>query len=293
MILGVDYASHQGADMDFAALAAGGYSFATGKVTGGNQYANPYFSTQFANAGKAGLVRGIYHYDAEPTVSTGTPSEEAAHFLRHLPDPLPDWTHLALDAEERATRDVARYLTWLRTVRDATKTRPFFYTFPSFISEASNLPWSDLAEFPLWFAWYPNDASNIAQHAMPTAPAGWRRVTIWQYTGGSPVPGTSFPTDLNRFDGTVDELRALGKPGDLSSEAVTPAPAMKSEPATVRCYLNDRHETILEVNFGGYADSIDGYVVQDAGVSVRHGSDIYDRTLRMPDGFLPWTKRGQ
>lgn len=286
MLLGIDYSSHQQA-VNFGAVAGAGYAFATGKVTGGSQYTNPYFGAQFTAAGKAGLVRGIYHYDAEPTVATGTATEEAVHFLRNLPVPLPDWTHLALDAEERATRDVARYLTWLRTVRDATKTTPLFYTYPAFINEASDLPWGDLAEFPLWYAWYPNDISNIAQLQLPSAPAGWPRVTIWQYSGGAPVPGTSFPTDLNRFDGTLDELRALGKPGDLNAE-VAPMPP---DPATVRAYLNDQHQTILEINFGGYADSIDGYTVVDAGVSVRHGSDIYDRTLRTPGGFEQWVKR--
>ncbi|MGN6564755.1 MAG: GH25 family lysozyme, partial [Thermomicrobiales bacterium] len=215
--------------------------------------------------------------------------EEAAQFLRNLPVPLPDWTHLALDAEERATRDVARYLTWLRTVRDATQTTPLFYTYPSFISEASDLPWGDLAEFPLWYAWYPNDSSSIAQLQMPSAPAGWPRVTIWQYSGGASVPGTTFPTDLNRFDGTLDELRALGKPGDISAEVVP----MPPDPATVRAYLNDQQQAVLEITYGGTATSIEGVNIVDAGISVRNAAgDVYDRSVKA-NTFEPWSKRGQ
>lgn len=269
MLLGIDYSSHQ-QTMNFGAVAGAGYAFATGKVTGGSQYTNEYFGAQFTAAGKAGLVRGIYHYDAEPTVATGTATEEAAHFLRNLPDPLPDFTHLALDAEERTTRDVARYLTWLRAVRDATQTTPLFYTFPSFINEASDLPWGDLAEFPLWYAWYPNDISNIAQLQLPSAPAGWPRVTIWQYSGGAPVPGTSFPTDLNRFDGTLDDLRALGKPGAVTTDTQPPA---NDNPGFPGALQPDGRTVLNGVDFGGTA-----VTVEEVAVQVRNaGGERYTR----------------
>lgn len=94
--------------------------------------------------------------------------------------------------------------------------------------------------------------------------------------------------DAYQFDAMRRAYAAL--PPDLTTEVVVPA---NDDPAQVRAYLNDQGETILEVNFGGTATSIEGYVVQDAGVSVKNAAgELYDRTLRMPQGFLPWTKRG-
>jgi hypothetical protein len=38
---------------------------------------------------------------------------------------------------------------------------------------------------------------------------------MWQFTDHATVPGISTPADGNRFNGTADQLWALGKPGDL------------------------------------------------------------------------------
>lgn len=258
MIRGIDVSSHQG-QVDWPAVAAAGYAFAIVKATGGDQYANPHFADQFAGAQAAGLAVGIYHFDGEPSVHTGTPQEEAAWFLAHLPNPLPAGTLLALDAEETATRDVDRYLAWLKIVQAATGVTPLFYTYPNFINEASGQRWADLSDYPLWYAWYPTNVGDITQKSLPSAPAGWPRVTIWQYSGGSTVPGTSFPTDLNRFDGSVSDLRALGKAGTLTTDTTPPA---NDNPGFDHALQPDGRTVLNGVDFGGTAVTVEEVTVQ-------------------------------
>ncbi|MGN6757180.1 MAG: hypothetical protein ACTHMJ_12430, partial [Thermomicrobiales bacterium] len=87
----------------------------------------------------------------------------------------------------------------------------------------SHLPSPDLAAFPLWYASYPdgiNGPADLGSRAMPQAPAPWQRIVIWQFTGGSPVAGTTFPTDLNRFDGTATDLAQYGKAPAVEEQIV-------------------------------------------------------------------------
>lgn len=214
-LYGVDISSHQGIP-DFAALKAAGYSFVVDKLTGGDQYVNPLFSAQrAAAASEAGLPFGVFHYDGEPTVHTGTPDAEAAWFLAHLPDPLPPDLFIALDAEERATRDPARYARWWDLVQARTTRKRLLYTFQTFITEIDAALWAPVADAALWYAYYPIDLSTLATRPMPTPPPPWdkRGATIWQYAGDATgIPGVAAPCDLNRFDGTLDDLLTLAAP---------------------------------------------------------------------------------
>jgi hypothetical protein len=69
------------------------------------------------------------------------------------------------------------------------------------------------------------------------------------------------------------------------------APPPGPTPPYVRTYINQHNQPVTEINWAGEATAIDGYVVQDAGVSVV-GMDgaLYDRSVT-PAGFSPWTKR--
>ena len=62
-----------------------------------------------------------------------------------------------------------------------------------------------LHHYPLWLAAY--------QASQPPPPAPWETVSIWQFTDTGAVPGISGAVDLNRFNGTREQLLALGKRG--------------------------------------------------------------------------------
>ena len=105
---------------------------------------------------------------------------------------------------------------------------------------------------------------------------------MWQWSGGTSVPGITIPTDENFYFGTAAELRATGKPG--LSAAVQPEVV---EPANARAYLNANGEAIVELNFGGWSQAIEGFVVPDAGVStIGYDGKKYHRSIKT--AFQQW-----
>lgn len=209
MIRGIDVSSHQPI-IDWGKVKAAGYEFAAIKITGGKSYVNPLWRAQYDGARAAGLAVGLYHYDGEPSIETGTPEEEGAHMVAHLPDPLPPDVFLAYDIEERATRDADRYRRFLAFVRKATGKVCYLYTFKSFVEEVGAAFWQALKDFPLWFAWYPFVIDPLP--APPPPPAPWTSYKAWQYSGGTAIPGIPNATDANAFYGTLAELTGVATP---------------------------------------------------------------------------------
>lgn len=238
-----DASSHQPV-INWDQVKRGGYDGAIIKATGGNAYVNPVYQQQIAGARSVGLLVGHYHYDGEPSVGSGTAPQEAAYFLAHA-DVRPGEL-VALDAEERATRNIARYNIWRGIVGAAVGCTPLLYTFQSFITELGAQAWLPLADMPLWYAWYPDSGRP---DNWPAPPGPWATIAIWQWSGGTSVPGIPNPTDANLFDGTREELTALGKPDPTNptpgASIVTPAsdwgPGSKGR-------IVHRAETIIVIN---------------------------------------------
>jgi hypothetical protein len=70
-----------------------------------------------------------------------------------------------------------------------------------------------------------------------------------------------------------------------------PTPPPGPTPPYARSFIDANGCAVTEINYGGVATSVDGYVIQDAGISVVGGGGaIYDRSVT-PAGFSPWTKR--
>jgi GH25 family lysozyme M1 (1,4-beta-N-acetylmuramidase) len=282
VLLGTDLSDHNGVP-DFAQLAADGIAFAVIKVTGGDQYVNPLWQQQYAGARAAGLVVGLYHYDAEPTVHTGSAAAEAAWFVQHLPDPLPPDVFLALDAEEQATRDPVRYRAFLDAVGQATGKRVLFYTYPNFIlgrPTEAQVNWALVADAPLWYAFYPGDVTAIVTQPMPVAPPPFdkRPPTIWQYSGRMGLVSEAGTFDMDRFDGALDDLKALGAP-------VTAQTQPNDNPGFPLAIQPDGRTVINGVDFGGEAICCEVLTVQ-----VRNAAG--ERYTRRWVGYTlePWVK---
>ena len=59
-----------------------------------------------------------------------------------------------------------------------------------------------LARFPVWLAHHTNAAA-------PQIAAPWSSWTFWQYSGNGQAAGVTLPVDLDRFNGSLDDLRKL------------------------------------------------------------------------------------
>ena len=191
---GVDVAAAQhpgGAPIDWAQVAAAGYTFAAIKATEGDYYANPYGTADLAGAQAAGLSVTGYHF-AIPNVSGG--AAQAAYAVRHGVaggGALPPELDVEYDPYARTDRtnacyglSPARMVAWIGAF--VTETHRLTGQFPIIYSTAAwwDACTADSAAFgsdPLWVAAYAPGS--------PALPSGWADWTFWQFTSGATVPG--------------------------------------------------------------------------------------------------------
>ncbi len=197
---GVDVSHFQG-QVDWAAVAASGKSFAIVKATEGIDYVDPTFADHWQGVRQHGLLRGAYHF----FVAHDDAKTQAEFFLSTVDfedgDLIP-----VLDVETRGQVPTDELLqgvkTWLDLVEDALGHRPMIYTDTNFWDSLRGDS-SDSDAFghhPLWVAEYSADG--------PKLPAGWERWQLWQFTQGATVAGVTGEVDLSAFQGTAQELRA-------------------------------------------------------------------------------------
>ena len=199
---GVDVASHQhpgGAPIDWAVAAGWGIDFAyikatEGPVGGGNTYINPYFADDWRGAGRAGILRGAYHY-ARPRLPVSTAVYDAQAFLLTT-GPFTGAADLppVLDLEETGGLSgsdlVAWAEAWTAEITRQTGRWPMVYSAPWYL-DGSVGGAERLADHPLWIADYSGSAYPRRM------PAGWSSWTIWQFTPSAQIPGIPAPVDLN------------------------------------------------------------------------------------------------
>jgi len=207
VINGADVSKYQhpnGAGINWSAVRASGHAFVFHKATDGRVKVDPTFATDWKDAKRAGLYVGAYHY-ARPTTTPGDADAQARHLVavagttRHAGE-LP----LVLDLESSGGLTPAQLISWahtfLTTVQRITGRTPMVYSYPSFWKTAMAGTRAFRA-YPLWAAQY---------RSYPTTFDGaWSRWTFWQYSESSTVSGVSAASDMNRFNGSLAQLRAL------------------------------------------------------------------------------------
>ncbi len=186
---GCDIASYQ-RTVNWKKYAASGQKFIWIKATEGTNYANPYFGDAWAGSKSVGLQRGSYHF-ARPNLNS--PEAEVAWFLQHA-QPLQDDDLLALDMEDGSGNLFDWTLRFLNALAARAGRKAYFYSGLWFM-QPHNLCHTeiDAASAGLWYASY--------QSTLPPTPAGWQRITFWQYTSSSTVPGVSGGVDQSIYLG--------------------------------------------------------------------------------------------
>jgi GH25 family lysozyme M1 (1,4-beta-N-acetylmuramidase) len=216
----------------WASVRASGRSFAFIKATGRRASGvseDPCFDRNWAGARAAGLYRGAYHY-AIPTTWAGSAAADARHFVgvtgtMQQPGDLPPVLDLEATGGLSRAQVQAWASTWLTTVRSLTGRQPILYTGPSFWRTYVG-GGSSFAGFPLWIAHYTTRSS-------PTVPSPWNAWTFWQSSAAGRVPGVSGYVDVNTFDGTAAQLRALAHPAAVPTAAASAAAVYRGQPWSV------------------------------------------------------------
>jgi lysozyme len=202
---GIDVSHYQPA-IDWATVVRAGFQYCFIKATEGSASVDRSFARHWEDARKAGLIRGAYHF-FRPAVPVAA---QASLFLRTVkllqPGDLPPVLDLEVPQEwtgilprERTALAVG----WLEAVEHQLGATPIVYLSPSFASCILGNT-TELARYPVWLAHY-----TMAE--TPLVPKPWSSWTFWQHSNGR-TPGVSVPVDLNRFNGSRNDLKALTMP---------------------------------------------------------------------------------
>ena len=168
--------------------------FAFIKATEGTGHEDKSFASNWSGARNAGLLRGAYHF-FHPGVD---PIEQAEFFLSKVVTcELPPVLDVEASDNVASARLIQGVNTWVEHVATRLR-RPLIYASPSFWQR---LPASEIEQkADLWIAEWE------IEH--PEKMGNWPGWSFWQYTSRGEVPGITGSVDLNRFNGTIDDLHA-------------------------------------------------------------------------------------
>jgi lysozyme len=194
--VGVDLSKWQGA-VDFAQIKAAGKAYVFVKVSQGGDGVDPDYRRNIAAARAAGLYVGSYHF----YTTDHTAQSQFDNVVKHLDMKAGDLP-LVVDIEvlsKNSLPDLAAELkTFLGLLEQKYSIKPIIYSGESFANEYLK----GFADYPLWLAEYTGATA-------PKLPLDWSAWTFWQHSQNGSVPGVNGAVDLDRFNGTPEQLKAL------------------------------------------------------------------------------------
>jgi GH25 family lysozyme M1 (1,4-beta-N-acetylmuramidase) len=199
---GIDVSKHQ-ARVDWARVAAAGFKFGFARAiddrTGTT--ADPQLRNNLAGMRANGIFRGAYHF-FRPNRNVAAAANLFVSLLGRLePGDLNPVLDIEIDGGLSANRIIEGAAQWIDTVEAALGRQVIIYTFGSFWQTTlGNTP--RFRDRPLWIAHF----TNAPQ---PRFPNVWSSFTFWQHSEKGRVPGVTGDCDLDRFNGSMDGLRAF------------------------------------------------------------------------------------
>jgi len=231
VVRGIDVSKWQGT-VDWHRVKGDGMVFGVARVSDGLNYPDAYFARNWKEMRKEGLIRGVYQYFRPNQSATAqanyliTEVKKAGGFQK---GDLPAVLDLEATGGQSASTIVKQIDTWLSRVEQGTGRRPIIYT-GSYFWDGKVLS-SKHTKYPLWTAHY-------TTKACPLVPNPWNKWVMWQYTSKGKVSGTSGNCDVNRFNGTLADLKAFAQASLIHpprpDQGVPPKPDMKQPPGPDR-----------------------------------------------------------
>lgn len=224
---GVDVSNWQG-KVSWSKVKSGGVTFAFMKASEGTTYTDPMLRANWAGAAQQGIFRGAYHF-ARPSVGSAT--AQARYFVNQVgsfanPGDLPPVLDLEATGGLGATALQTWVATWLQTTEQLTGRTPIIYCSPYFwIDHLGNS--TAFHHYPLWIAHYTTGS--------PLVPGSWPTWTFWQRTSSGSVNGISGSVDMNRFNGTSQQLALLA---NTTGGSTAPPPSGPTLPVAAPTVLS-------------------------------------------------------
>ncbi|HEY0478796.1 MAG TPA: GH25 family lysozyme [Kofleriaceae bacterium] len=193
---GIDVSYYQEA-IDWPRVRRAGIRFAFIRLSDGAALRDPRFAANWAEAGRAGVLRGAYlFFRPDQSVEAQADVMIAALRGRDRGD-LPPVLDVEVDGSLAASELAARARAWIDRVRAGLRVEPIVYTGGDLWRNGGA---DALAAQPLWIAHY--------TQGCPALPAPWAHWTFWQHTDRGAVPGIDGAVDLDLFAGSLGELDA-------------------------------------------------------------------------------------
>ena len=201
-IHGIDISRHQG-KIDWERLATNQVEeaplhFVFMKATEGGDFKDVTYAKNIEKSRKHGFITGAYHFYSPRTSAT----KQANFFIKNVKlksgdlPPVLDVEIFGKGSKENFKDSVK---VWLDLVEKNYKTKPIIYTSYKFKEKYLSDPVFD--EYPFWIAHY--YVSKVRYKGE------W---DFWQHTDIGIIDGIEERVDLNVFNGTLEELKAMTLP---------------------------------------------------------------------------------
>jgi lysozyme len=213
MPTGIDVSKFQG-NVNWQEVKNAGYSFGFARAIDDSTgtTADPEFNNNWKGMGDSGILRGAYYY----LRASRNMTDAANLFVSTVGQLAPGDLQPVLDVETADGEDAGAVLNaiqqWMEIVEAAMGRQIIIYTNASFWENTlgNSTLFSDRA---LWIAEY-------TSAPQPRVPSAFPAYSFWQYSESGTVPGISGQVDLDRFNGSIDGLRAFaGLPSGPASPA--------------------------------------------------------------------------
>jgi GH25 family lysozyme M1 (1,4-beta-N-acetylmuramidase) len=197
LVEGVDVSKYQ-ATIDWARVAAAGIGFSIARVSDGLNYPDAYFQRNWSGMRANGIIRGVYQFFR----ASQDPIRQADYLLNEVgtfgPGDLPPFLDVETLDGVSIAQNVQNMRAWLDYVKAQTGLTPAIYTSRRVWNLLQNPTGFSMND--LWVAHW-----GVSSPALPSI---WKDWTFWQYSASGTVAGIAGNVDLDRFHGTLDDLRA-------------------------------------------------------------------------------------
>ncbi len=239
-LLGMDVSLHRGKKVDFQKAAAAGVRFCYIRAGSSKTRKDPNFDHNFAEAGKAGMLRGIYYYqypESEAKVfddpADKTPEGQARRFAGLLEKEAELGAVLDVEQAGLPLEEVKRFVDAFQK-HDPYERPITIYTSWGFWSKPNGyagkaVEWA--SKHPLWVAHHTHGKKLVepTDQFKVLFPRPWKQFGVHQWTrfGGSIVDHVDEILDLNYFAGSETDLLEWSRTGVFAPRAPVSSPPEK------------------------------------------------------------------
>ncbi|HVY47416.1 MAG TPA: GH25 family lysozyme [Minicystis sp.] len=194
---GVDVSEFQGS-INWSQVKAAGRVFAFIRVSDGTGHLDSTFAHNWAAAKSAGVIRGAYQFFRASEDGTAQANVLLSHMGTLQAGDLPPVADVEVSDGVGPSTLNAQLAKWVARIKSATGKTPIIYTSPGLWPSLSGS--SSFKGETMWVAnWGPS---------CPGLPSPWTSWKFWQYSDSGHVSGIPDTVDLDKFNGTLEDLKA-------------------------------------------------------------------------------------